>query len=62
MSQTEVCSTAMIGDVDPSRAVSNEVREIAGYKLVERIGVGGFGEVWRAIGPGGFPKAVKILF
>lgn len=34
---------------------------IAGYELQERIGVGGFGEVWRAIGPGGLHKAVKIL-
>ena len=62
MSQTEVCSTAFIGNADPSRMLSNEQREIAGYQLVERIGVGGFGEVWRAIGPGGFPKAVKLLF
>jgi serine/threonine protein kinase len=62
MSQTEVSSTAMIGDVDSSRGFPNELKEIAGYQLVERIGVGGFGEVWRAIGPGGFPKAVKILF
>lgn len=36
--------------------------ELAGYCFEERIGVGGFGEVWRALGPGGFPKAVKILF
>ena len=62
MSQTEVCSTAVMGDVDPSRAVPAELKDIAGYHLVERIGVGGFGEVWRAIGPGGFQKAVKILF
>lgn len=34
---------------------------IAGYQLVERIGSGGYGEVWRAVGPGGLPKAVKIM-
>lgn len=62
MNQTEVCSTAVIGNVDPSRVVPGELKEIAGYQLIERIGVGGFGEVWRAVGPGGFPKAVKILF
>jgi eukaryotic-like serine/threonine-protein kinase len=62
MSQTEVSSSAMIGDVDASQAFPTEQREIAGYQLIERIGVGGFGEVWRAIGPGGFPKAVKLLF
>src|SRR5262245_11561356 len=33
-----------------------------GYRLLERIGVGGFAEVWRAEAPGGFPEAVKILF
>lgn len=62
MSQTPFCSTVIIGDVDPSPVVPNELKEIAGYQLIERIGVGGFGEVWRAIGPGGFPKAVKLLF
>ena len=62
MSQTEVCSTAVVGEIDPSLAVPRELKEIAGYQLIERIGVGGFGEVWRAVGPGGFPKAVKILF
>ncbi len=62
MSHTEVCSTAVIGNTDSSNLAHPELREIAGYQLVERIGVGGFGEVWRAVGPGGFPKAVKILF
>ena len=33
----------------------------AGYMLQERLGVGGYGEVWRAVGPGGLHKAVKIL-
>jgi serine/threonine protein kinase len=33
-----------------------------GYKLVERIGKGNFGEVWRAEAPGGVPAAVKIIY
>lgn len=36
--------------------------QIAGYTLESRLGIGGYGEVWRAIGPGGLPKAVKMLF
>ncbi len=34
---------------------------IAGYHLQQRLGGGGYGEVWRTIGPGGLHKAVKIL-
>jgi formylglycine-generating enzyme required for sulfatase activity len=32
-----------------------------GYKLIERIGSGSYGEVWRAEAPGGFLAAVKII-
>ncbi len=62
MSHTEVSSTAVLSDVVSPNAMLAGVTEIAGYRMQERIGMGGFGEVWRAIGPGGFPKAVKILF
>jgi serine/threonine protein kinase len=32
-----------------------------GYQLLERIGCGAFGEVWKALAPGGIQVAVKIL-
>ena len=34
---------------------------IPGYTLVERLGGGGFGEVWKATAPGGLLKAIKIV-
>jgi serine/threonine protein kinase len=37
-------------------------KDILGYTLQERIGSGGFGEVWSAIAPGGLLKAVKIVY
>lgn len=35
---------------------------IAGYALRERIGAGGYGEVWKADAPGGLVKAVKLVY
>src|SRR5579871_610800 len=35
---------------------------IPGYQLVERLGTGGYGAVWKATAPGGLAKAIKIVF
>ncbi len=35
---------------------------LPGYTLAERIGSGGYAEVWRAEAPGGIQKAVKIVY
>jgi serine/threonine protein kinase len=42
-------------------AIRKNAEPIPGYRLEERIGVGGYGEVWKASAPGGLTKAVKII-
>ncbi len=35
---------------------------LPGYRLIEPIGTGGFGEVWKCVAPGGIHKAIKFVY
>src|SRR6266566_3645795 len=42
--------------------VESKAEPLPGYTLIERLGGGGFGEVWKASAPGGLLKAIKFVF
>jgi WD40 repeat protein len=56
-----ICAEA---DGQPALGLSHLVagaEPVPGYRLVQQLGRGGFGAVWKAIGPGGFAVALKAV-
>jgi len=47
--------------IDP-RETGALVPVFGGYRLIKRIGRGGYGEVWQAEAPGGVDVAIKVIF
>ena len=41
--------------------IETNAEPIPGYKLLTRLGSGGFGDVWKVEAPGGIFKAIKII-
>ncbi|HQR43489.1 MAG TPA: hypothetical protein PLX97_12410, partial [Gemmatales bacterium] len=42
--------------------IETDAEPIPGYRLISRIGGGGYGDVWKCEVPGGLNKAIKFVF
>ena len=51
--------SALAHDRPYIRAVGDE--PLPGYRLIAPLGMGGFGEVWKCLAPGGLHKAIKFV-
>src|SRR6202521_3500167 len=49
-------------DVPMAVRIESQAEPLPGYRLIERLGGGGFGEVWKCEAPGGLHKAIKFVF
>src|SRR6516164_9514061 len=65
--RSPACRPVALSQYYEARTIMSVMREpnaepIPGYRLIEPLGCGGFGEVWKCEAPGGLFKAIKFVF